>query len=126
LDCDVLQADGGTRTAAISGAYVAAKLATKKLLEDGNIKEDPFLDSVSGVSVGLVEGSALLDLNYAEDKRASVDFNVVMTGNGKFVELQGAGEEATFSQKELDSLIELAGTGISRITEIQRKVIQAR
>ena len=126
LDCDVLQADGGTRTAAISGAYVAAKLATKKLLEVGNIKEDPFLDSVSGVSVGLVEGSALLDLNYAEDKRASVDFNVVMTGNGKFVELQGAGEEATFSQKELDSLIELAGTGISRITEIQRKVIQAR
>jgi len=124
LDCDVLQADGGTRTAAISGAYVAAKLATQQLLEDGKIKEDPFLDSVSGVSVGLVEGSTLLDLNYAEDKRASVDFNVVMTGSGRFVELQGAGEEATFSQKGLDSLIELAGTGISRITEMQRKVIE--
>ena len=125
LDCDVLQADGGTRTAAITGAYVAAKLAAAKLAADGDIEEDPFLDSVSAVSVGLVEGIAVLDLNYAEDKSASVDFNVVMTGSGRFVELQGAGEEATFSQTELDSLIELAGTGINRITEMQRSVIEA-
>ncbi len=123
LDCDVLQADGGTRTAAITGAYVAAKLAAAKLVADGDMEEDPFLESVAAVSVGLVKGNPILDLNYSEDKGASVDFNVVMTGTGRFVELQGAGEEVTFSQTELDALIELSSTGIGRISEIQEKVI---
>lgn len=123
LDCDVLQADGGTRTASISGAYVAARLATQRLLKDGILKEDPIQASVAAVSVGLWQGLEVLDLPYVEDRDAEVDFNVVMTGDGNFVEVQGTGEEATFSRAQLDSLLELAGKGIAEISAAQQQAI---
>lgn len=125
LDCDVLQADGGTRTAAISGAYVAARLATQRLLRDGVLKEDPIKTSVAAVSVGLWQGLEVLDLPYVEDRDAQVDFNVVMTGGGDFVEVQGTGEEATFSQAQLDALLSLARKGIAEISAAQQEVIAA-
>jgi ribonuclease PH len=123
LDCDVLQADGGTRTAAISGAYVAARLAIKKLLISKRIPADPFLDSVAAVSAGLWRGQPILDLNYLEDKDASVDANIVLTGGGRFVEIQGAGEEATFSGDELTALLALARTGVAEISRAQELVL---
>jgi ribonuclease PH len=119
IDCDVLQADGGTRTASITGAYLAARLAVQKLLDARRIAENPLIDSVAAVSVGLFGGASLLDLNYIEDKDAAVDFNVVMTGQGKFVEVQGTGEEATFSQEELDGLLVLARQGLQELAAIQ-------
>jgi ribonuclease PH len=119
LDCDVLQADGGTRTAAITGAYVAARLAVQRLLDAGKLKESPLTDSVAAVSVGLFADTALLDLAYVEDKDAQVDFNVVMTGQGRFVEVQGTGEESTFSQDQLSELISLAQTGLKQISALQ-------
>ncbi len=124
LDCDVLQADGGTRTAAISGAFVAAKLAIKKFLAAGKIAEDPFTDSVAAVSVGIFAGTPILDLCYAEDKDAAVDANIVMTGTGKFVEVQSSGEEATFSPGELSALLELAKKGISEIAARQNEALK--
>ncbi len=123
IDCDVLQADGGTRTASISGAYVAAKLAVKKLLEAGDITEDPFTDSVAAVSVGILDNNVILDLPYEEDKDADVDSNIVMTGSGKFVELQATGEEATFDSDQLAKLIELAKGGVEKITKLQNEAI---
>ncbi|MBQ2721910.1 MAG: ribonuclease PH, partial [Opitutales bacterium] len=123
LDCDVLQADGGTRTASISGAYVAAKIAVKKLLEAGDITEDPFVDSVSAVSVGVLGDKVVLDLPYEEDKDADVDANIVMTGSGKFVELQASGEEATFDADQLAQLISLAKGGIEQISKLQNEAI---
>lgn len=125
VDCDVLQADGGTRTAAITGAYIAAQLAVKELIARGKLKESPFVDSVAGVSVGVFQGKAILDLNYVEDKDASVDFNLVMTGSGKFVEIQGSGEESTFDEEELSALITLGKQGIQALTKIQQKVLGA-
>jgi len=119
IDCDVLQADGGTRTASITGAYLAARLAIQKLLDAKKIAENPLTDSVAAVSVGLFNGQQLLDLNYVEDKDAAVDFNVVMTGKGQFVEVQGTGEEATFSQEELDGLLGLARKGLQELAGIQ-------
>jgi len=119
VDCDVLQADGGTRTASITGAYLAARLAIQKLLDAKKITESPLTDSVAAVSVGLLGGEALLDLNYLEDKDAEVDANVVMTGRGNFVEVQGSGEEATFSQEQLDRLLVLAKRGLTELTSIQ-------
>lgn len=119
IDCDVLQADGGTRTASITGAYLAARLAIQKLLDAKKISENPLVDSVAAVSVGLFGGQQLLDLNYIEDKDAAVDFNVVMTGKGQFVEVQGTGEEATFSQEELDGLLGLARKGLQELASIQ-------
>jgi ribonuclease PH len=119
LDCDVLQADGGTRTAAITGAYVAARLAVQKLLDAGKLRESPLIDSVAAVSVGLFGDTALLDLAYVEDKDAQVDFNVVMTGQGRFVEVQGTGEESTFSQDQLSELIALAQVGLKEISALQ-------
>ncbi|WP_415910699.1 ribonuclease PH [Oleiharenicola sp. Vm1] len=119
IDCDVLQADGGTRTASITGAYLAARLAIQKLLDAKKIAENPLIDSVAAVSVGLFNGQQLLDLNYIEDKDAAVDFNVVMTGKGQFVEVQGTGEEATFSQEELDGLLGLARKGLQELAGIQ-------
>ncbi len=124
IDCDVLQADGGTRTAAISGAYVAAKIAVRKFLEMGKITEDPFTDSVAAVSVGIYQETPILDLCYAEDKDASVDANIVMTGTGKFVEVQSSGEEATFSPAELTELLALGKKGIAEILELQAKVLK--
>jgi ribonuclease PH len=119
LDCDVLQADGGTRTAAITGAYVAARLAVQKLLDAKKILDNPLSDSVAAVSVGVFGGRELLDLAYVEDKDAEVDFNIVMTGRGQFVEVQGSGEEATFSQDQLTSLIALAQRGLKEIAALQ-------
>ncbi|TVR54161.1 MAG: ribonuclease PH [Puniceicoccaceae bacterium] len=119
IDCDVLQADGGTRTAAITGAFLAARLAIQSELEKGTFKENPLLDSVAAVSVGVVADLPLLDLPYEEDKAASVDFNVVMTGQGRYVEVQGSGEEATFSEDQLQALLILARHGIGQIAALQ-------
>jgi ribonuclease PH len=119
LDCDVLQADGGTRTASITGAYVAARIAVQKLIDQGRLKESPLIDSVAAVSVGLFDGAALLDLAYVEDKDAQVDFNVVMTGRGQFVEVQGTGEESTFSQAQLDELLAMAQKGLKDLSAMQ-------
>jgi ribonuclease PH len=115
----VLQADGGTRTASITGAYLAARLAVQKLLDAKKLAENPLLDSVAAVSVGIFNQQELLDLNYIEDKDAEVDFNVVMTGQGKFVEVQGSGEEATFSHEQLTSLITLAQKGLKEVSSLQ-------
>ncbi len=119
VDCDVLQADGGTRTASITGAYLAARLAVQKLLDAKRLTENPLADSVAAVSVGLCGGAPVLDLNYLEDKDAAVDFNVVMTGSGRFVEVQGAGEESTFTQDELDGLLALARRGLQDLAAQQ-------
>ena len=123
VDCDVLQADGGTRTASITGGYVAAKLAVRQLLASGTITEDPFRASVAAVSVGIVNGHPCLDLPYVEDRDASADLNVVMTGDGDFVEVSGAGEEASFTRAQLDGLLDLAAGGIAEITAQQQAVI---
>lgn len=119
VDCDVLQADGGTRTAAITGAYLAARMAVEKALMEGRITENPFRDSLAAVSVGIFEGTPVLDLNYLEDKEATVDANIVMTGNGSFVEVQSSGEEATFSPEELQALLALASEGIAFLKSTQ-------
>jgi len=119
IDCDVLQADGGTRTASITGAYLAARLAIQKLIDEKRIPANPLGDSVAAVSVGLVEGRELLDLAYVEDKDAEVDFNVVMTGGGQFVEVQGTGEESTFSHDQLQQLLVLAQNGLKDLAGLQ-------
>jgi len=119
IDCDVLQADGGTRTASITGAYLAARLAVQKLIDDKKLAANPLSDSVAAVSVGVFEGRELLDLNYVEDKDAEVDFNIVMTGQGQFVEVQGSGEEATFTHAQLQSLITLAQSGLKELASLQ-------
>src|SRR5271166_2067023 len=123
IDCDVLQADGGTRTASITGASIAAALACAKLRAQGAIALWPIRCLVGAVSVGLVGGQALLDLNYEEDRDAAVDMNLVMTSAGVFVEVQGAGEEATFSTEELNRMIELGETGIRRLIASQRELL---
>ena len=119
VDCDVLQADGGTRTASITGAYLATRLAVQKLIDDKKLAENPLTDSVAAVSVGLLDQRELLDLAYVEDKDAEVDFNVVMTGKGQFVEVQGTGEESTFSYDQLQSLIALAQKGMKELSALQ-------
>jgi ribonuclease PH len=124
IDCDVLQADGGTRTASITGAYVAAQIAIQKLIAAGELAENPFTDSVAAVSVGVFKNTPVLDLNYLEDKDATVDANIVMTGSGKYVEVQSSGEEATFSRQELDALLELGAKGIQEIIELQNTAIK--
>lgn len=125
IDCDVLQADGGTRTAAITGSYVALCLAMQKLQAEGKLKEKPLLNAVAAVSVGLVNGQALLDLCYTEDVAAQVDMNLVMTGAGEFIELQGTGEEATFNEVQLASMLELGKRGIRQLLEAQRAAANA-
>jgi len=119
IDCDVLQADGGTRTASITGAYLAARLAVQRLLDTGKLNENPLVDSVAAVSAGVFNGRELLDLDYVEDKDADVDFNIVMTGQGRFVEVQGSGEEASFTQEQLDSLLGLARKGLQELAALQ-------
>ncbi len=123
VDCDVLQADGGTRCAAITGAYTALALAVRRLLESGALERDPLRDSVAAVSVGRVDGAVVLDLPYEEDVRAEVDANVVATGGARLVEIQGTGEGATFSAEELARMTALALDGIARLTEIQARVL---
>lgn len=126
VDCDVLQADGGTRTASITGAYLAARLAVQKLIDEKSLAENPFSDSIAAVSVGIYKGEPVLDLPYIEDRDASVDFNVVMTGKGEFVELQGSGEEATFTDDELAKLIVLAKKGIRELSTMQANFLTKR
>lgn len=123
IDCDVLQADGGTRTASITGAYVAAQIAVQKLLADGKLTQNPFSEAVAAVSVGVYKNTPVLDLNYPEDKDATVDANIVMTGSGKYVEVQSSGEEATFTREELDSLLALGAKGIEEISKLQEAAI---
>ncbi|MDT3680151.1 MAG: ribonuclease PH [Burkholderiaceae bacterium] len=123
LDCDVLQADGGTRTAAITGAFVAAHDAVAWLLEHGEIDASPVRDFVAAVSVGLFEGTPVLDLDYAEDSSCDTDLNVVMTGGGGFVEVQGTAEGEPFTRAQMDALLGLATDGIVRLVELQRKAL---
>ncbi len=125
VDCDVIQADGGTRTASITGAFVAVTDALIKLYEDGILQVVPVKDFVAAVSVGIVEGKPMLDLNFEEDSLATVDMNVVGTGSGRFSEVQAMGEEHTFSRDELDSLLDLALKGISELVELQRALYEA-
>ncbi|HLU98707.1 MAG TPA: ribonuclease PH [Thermobifida alba] len=123
LDCDVLQADGGTRTAAITGAYVALVDAVRHLRRQRNLKTNPLTGSVAAVSVGIIQGQPRLDLNYLEDSVAQTDMNVVVTGTGEFIEVQGTAESAPFDRKLLDSLLDLAVAGCAELTEIQKKAL---
>jgi ribonuclease PH len=123
VDCDVLQADGGTRTAAITGACVAMELACRTLIDGGKITSSPIRRKVAAVSVGLVEGQPLLDLNYDEDKAASVDMNLVMTDQLEFVELQGSGEEAVFSDEQLAAMLGLGKAGIRHLVGLQQSIL---
>jgi len=125
VDCDVLQADGGTRTASITGACVAVALASRKLIGAGVMRKSPVKKFVAAVSVGIVSGEPVLDLNYVEDKDASVDLNVVMTEDGQFVEVQGAGEESTFSHGQFLAMLELGKKGIADLLAAQQKVLGA-
>ncbi len=121
LDCDVLQADGGTRTAAITGAFVAAQDAVNWLLAQGKLVQSPIKDQVAAVSVGMVQGAPLLDLDYAEDSACDTDMNVVMTGAGHFVEVQGTAEGAAFTRAEMDALLALADQGIRELLQLQQQ-----
>ena len=124
IDCDVLQADGGTRTASITGAYVALADAVEWLRGEGKLAQaKPLVNSVAAVSVGIIDGQPRLDLAYAEDVRAETDMNVVCTGSGDFVEVQGTAEGAPFSRKELDALLELATAGCAELTELQKAAL---
>jgi ribonuclease PH len=125
IDCDVLQADGGTRTASITGAYIASQIAIRKLINTKQINANPFKDSVAAVSAGIYKDTPILDLDYIEDRDATVDANIVMTGSGKFVEVQGSGEEATYSEDELNALLSLGKKGIQRLNEIQNEAIES-
>ncbi|MDY0290820.1 MAG: ribonuclease PH [Desulfuromonadaceae bacterium] len=124
LDCDVLQADGGTRTAAINGAYVALQLALDSLLKQGVLKQSPLVGSVAAISTGVVDGISLLDLAYVEDSRADVDMNFVVTGSGQFVEVQGTAEKRPFSGAELDSMRNLALKGCAEISQLQQLALE--
>jgi ribonuclease PH len=125
VDCDVLQADGGTRTASICGAYVALHDAFSRLQQAGTLRQNPLTDSVAAISVGIIDGVPMLDLPYAEDSRAEVDMNVVMTGAGRFVEVQGTAEGMAFSRGELDGLLALAESGIKELSALQAAVLAA-
>ena len=124
VDCDVIQADGGTRTAAISGSFVAVADALGKM--PGVDATAAIRDRVAAISVGIVDGQAVLDLNYAEDSAAEVDMNVVMTGAGTFVEVQGTAERAAFPRERLDEMLVVAGIGIRRLVELQRRALEKR
>ena len=123
IDCDTLQADGGTRTASITGGYVALCLALKKLRDEGKILSMPLKDSLAAVSVGMVKGGPMLDLDYAEDSSADTDMNVVMTGGGRFVELQGTAEKEPFDRKSMEKLLLLASKGVRELTAFQKKAL---
>ena len=125
VDCDVLQADGGTRTASISGSAVALQLAFRRMVQEGVLENNPMKQLVSAVSVGKVDGEALLDLCYEEDSAAEVDMNVVLTERGEYVELQGSGEEATFTPDELAQMLALAHSGAQEILAAQRAAVNA-
>ncbi len=126
LDCDVLQADGGTRTAAITGAFVAAQDAVDKLLADGKLVASPIKGHVAAISVGMVRGTPMLDLDYVEDSACDTDMNVVMTGAGDFIEVQGTAEGAAFSRKEMDVLLGLAEKGVAELVRLQHQALRSR
>ncbi len=123
IDCDVIQADGGTRTASITGAYVALTEAVRAWRERGILSADPVHDAVAAVSIGIVDGKVLLDLCYEEDSKADVDMNFVMTGTGKFIEVQGTAESAPFTKKQMERMAEIAHQGIKELLQAQKKVI---
>ncbi len=123
LDCDVLQADGGTRTAAISGAYVALALATRRLVKDGTLRRDPLHGQVAAVSVGIYRGEPVLDLDYAEDSEAETDMNIVMNDAGRYIEVQGTAEGHAFTPDEFNAMLELAAAGIRDIVAAQREIL---
>lgn len=124
IDCDVLQADGGTRTAAITGGFVALTLAFRNLMDSGKLLVNPIVEKIAAVSVGVVDGMALLDLPYKEDVEAEVDLNVVMTGSGEFVEIQGTGEKNTFPHNQLNKMLELVDPGIKKLIEAQEEALK--
>ncbi|MFH0753864.1 MAG: ribonuclease PH [Candidatus Omnitrophota bacterium] len=124
IDCDVIQGDGGTRTASITGGYIALALALKKIQKAGLIKVSPLKEQVAAISVGMQDGRAILDLNYIEDSKAEVDMNIVMLASGKFVEVQGTAEGKAFSKKDMDAMIKLAEKGIKELFVIQNKIIK--
>jgi len=126
VDCDVIQADGGTRTASITGAYVALAMAVGQLVQFGTLKKTPLLDSVAATSVGIVGGEPMIDLDYEEDSRADVDMNLVMTGAGKFVEVQATAEHHPFDDAQLSRLVDLARGGIRQLIALQKQAIQKR
>ena len=123
LDCDVLQADGGTRTASITGAYIAFALACRHLLQSGKIMRNPIKNEVAAISVGILDKMPLLDLDYLEDSRAEVDMNIICSGDGRFIEVQGTAEREPFSRAEMDNLLDLALGGIESLVATQRKVL---
>jgi ribonuclease PH len=123
LDCDVIQADGGTRTASITGAFIALVDLFKRLRQEGVVKEIPISDYLSAISVGIVDNQILLDLEYEEDSRAEVDMNFVMTGSGLFIEVQGTAERVPFNKEQLDLMTELAVSGIKKIIDRQREIV---
>ena len=125
LDCDVIQADGGTRCASITGAYVALALACKKLVSTGKLSASPILSEVAAVSVGIIEGTAISDLKYEEDSNAEVDMNIVCTGEGKFIEIQGTAEQEPFSREQMNEMLALGEKGVNELFEIQRSVLNS-
>lgn len=123
IDCDVIQADGGTRTASITGGYIALAMAIERMIKLGKIKVNPLKSKVAAISVGIVSGIPMLDLKYTEDSSAEVDMNVVMNDKGEFIEVQGTGEEATYSRKELNELLDLAEIGLKELFEVQTQTL---
>ena len=126
VDCDVLQADGGTRCASITGAYVALNLACRNLVKQGKIGGSPIISEVAAISVGIVEGNVISDLKYEEDSNAEVDMNVVCTGTGKFIEIQGTAEQEPFDRAQMDEMLALAEKGVGELFELQRQVLNPR
>lgn len=124
MDCDVIQADGGTRCASITGSFISLALAFDKMREDGLIKKIPISDYVAAVSVGMVEGESVLDLNYDEDSTAQVDMNIIMTGSGRFIEVQGTAEREPFDKKQMDALLKLAKDGIEELIDVEKKILK--
>jgi ribonuclease PH len=126
IDCDVLDADGGTRTAAVTGAYVALHDALSKQQAEGRLGPWPLRDYLAGISVGVVQGNALLDLAYTEDSQAEIDLNVVMTGSGEYVELQGTAEKKPFDRDVLEELLRLADSGVRHLVDVQKAVLEGK
>ncbi|PKL35086.1 MAG: ribonuclease PH [Spirochaetae bacterium HGW-Spirochaetae-1] len=122
IDCDVLKADGGTRTAAITGGYIALEQAVSRMIKEGMIEQSPIIENVAAISVGMVEGEMLLDLDFYEDSRADVDMNIVMNGSFDIIEIQGTGEKKTFSIGQMNEMVALAGNGILKLVEIQNSI----
>lgn len=124
MDCDVIQADGGTRCASITGSFISLALALEKMRGDGIIKDIPLSDYVAAISVGIIDGKPALDLNYDEDSAAEVDMNVIMTGDGRFIEVQGTAEREPFSKKDMDNLMALAKDGIEKLIGVEKKILK--